>query len=247
MALTAGTAANPQHRVVIIQAIAQEQEQHRRQRLGILGGTFNPVHLGHLRLAQEAVEQLGLDLCLLIPAWVPPHKPQANIIAYEHRLRMLQLAAADNARFRVSDLERRLSGKSFTAATLKRLQDELTEPVESHFLLGLDAFLEIQSWWHYREIFELASLAIFRRPDYDRRVIAEQLVRYVSPLYRWNDERGCFVHPSLRPVTALKSTFLDISSSVIRDLLAAGKSVRYLVPDSVLRYIRDEELYTDFS
>lgn len=213
--------------------------------MGILGGTFNPVHLGHLRLAQESIEQLQLDRCLWVPAWVPPHKPHITIVSYEHRRRMLELATANNPRFRVSDLERRLSGKSFTVTTLRRLHEELASPTTIHFLLGLDAFLEIHSWWHYREIFELANLAIFRRPGYDRRTIAEQLHRRVSPRYQWDPELGQFSHPSLRPVSPLKSTFLDISSSVIRNMLAAGKSARYLVPDSVLSYITEERLYTD--
>jgi nicotinate-nucleotide adenylyltransferase len=199
--------------------------------------------VGHLRLAEEAVEELRLERCLFIPAWVPPHKPQSGIVSYDHRYRMLDLALTDNPHFLISDLERRLAGKSYTVPTLKQLHMEMKTPVSLHFLLGLDAFLEIHCWWHFRELFELARLVILRRPGYDRQAVADHLVRHVSPRYRWDEELRCFSHPELEPVLVLRSTLLDISSSAIRRLLANEKSARYLVPDPVLSYIKDTGLY----
>lgn len=213
--------------------------------MGVLGGTFNPVHLGHLRLAEEAVEALRLERCLLVPAWVPPHKSGSNLAPYSSRYRMLELAIVDHPRFQVSDLERRLSGTSYTVTTLRQLVRELEAPVELYFLLGLDAFLEIHGWWHFRELFERATLTIFPRPGCSRQAIGEHLTRYVSARYLWNEQLDRFTHPDLRPVMVLRSTFLDISSSAIRSLLAAGKSIRYLVPEPVLGYIEAAGLYRD--
>lgn len=211
--------------------------------MGILGGTFNPVHLGHLRMAEEASELLDLEVCYFVPAWVPPHKPQAHIVGYSQRWRMLELATEGNSRFALSDLERRLSGKSYTVVSLKRFRQELHDTGEPYFLLGQDAFLDIHNWWHYRKIFELATLAIFSRPGFDHRVMIDYLHEYVSDQYIWNRSRSYYQHPHLNPIIALETTRLAISSSKIRKIRSEGRSIRYLVPEPVERYIDREDLY----
>jgi nicotinate-nucleotide adenylyltransferase len=213
------------------------------KKIGVLGGTFDPVHYGHLRAAEEALEALGLDGILFIPAASPPHKSQTGIEDFEHRWEMLRLAVADQPRFEVSDLERRLPGKSYTVVTLGKLHEVLAEGTQLFFLVGMDAFLELSTWWHYRELFELSHLVVLRRPGHDEELIPVFLREHVSPLYAWKGESGAFVHPEMLPVFVVRNTCLGISSTRIRWLAAHGKSIRYLVPHEVLRYIARERLY----
>jgi nicotinate-nucleotide adenylyltransferase len=213
------------------------------KKMGVLGGTFDPVHLGHLRAAEEALEALGLDRVLFIPAASPPHKSQKGIEDFEHRWELLKLAIADQPQFEASDLERRLPGKSYTVVTLRRLHEILPEGSQLFFLVGMDAFLELHTWWHYRELFELSNLVVLRRPGHEEEWIPEFLREHVSPLYVWNAESGAFVHPRMLPVSVVRNTYLGISSTRIRWLVGRGKSIRYLVPHEVLRYIAERRLY----
>ncbi|MHC1745374.1 MAG: nicotinate-nucleotide adenylyltransferase [Syntrophobacteraceae bacterium] len=213
------------------------------ERLGILGGTFDPVHMGHLRIAEEAVDQLRLDGLLFIPAASPPHKVDRVFQSFEHRCAMLEAAIADNPRFSLSTIERELPGRSYTVATLRKLHSVTPRCVEYYFLVGMDGFLELDTWWKYRELFQLARIVVLERPGYSVADILMTLKRTVSPLYEVGADRSTFVHPHLLPVHALKSTLLDISSTEIRQLLAAGRSIRYLVTPGVLGYIGAHALY----
>jgi nicotinate-nucleotide adenylyltransferase len=213
------------------------------QRVGILGGTFNPIHLGHLRAAEEALEILGLDSFLFIPSAVPPHKQDKAILPFEDRWEMLRIAIEGHPFFRLSDLEHRLSGKSYTVASLRKLNEELPGDAEIYFLVGMDAFLEINTWWHYTELFKLARMAALRRPGYPEEELEVFLKNKVSPLYEWDDDARCFHHPDLQPVYYLKTTHMAISSTQIRLLVREGKSIRYLVPDGVMRYIKETGFY----
>lgn len=213
------------------------------QKTGVMGGTFNPVHIGHLRAAEEAIEMLDLDTFLFIPAAVPPHKSDPEIQDFEHRWEMLRLATQGNPRFQLSDLERKLPGKSYTVKTLTKLQEVFSEETDLYFLLGLDAFLELDTWWRYKELFRLAHMVIVRRPGYREKDLVPFLNEKISSDYRWDDVCGCFQHPELRSVYYLQITPLDISSSQIRHLRAKKRSIRYLVPDEVMRYIEKADLY----
>jgi nicotinate-nucleotide adenylyltransferase len=213
------------------------------RRVGLLGGTFDPVHIGHLRVAEEAVEALSLDTFLFIPAATPPHKPDRRIESFEDRLRMLQLAVADHPCFQVSDIEQRLSGKSYSVVTLRELRKEYPEGTEFFFLVGLDAFWELDTWYEYRDLFRLASLVVLRRPGYPEDHLGHFLRQSVSPSYGRHDRGNVFRHPSLYPVHYLTNTHLEISSSRIRYLVAEGRSIRYLVPLEILRYITEKNLY----
>lgn len=213
------------------------------ERVGIMGGTFDPVHFGHLRTAQEAIEMLSLDSLLFIPAACPPHKPGRRIVAFEHRYRMLELAIEDNPCFRLSDIEKKLPGKSYTAITLKKLQEEARRETELYFLVGFDAFVEINTWWHFRDLFRLARIVVLRRPGCSEVDVGEFLCRNVSDGFRLSADSSCFIHPELLPVYFLDNTRIGISSTQIRHLAAQGRSLRYLVPADVLGYIQREELY----
>jgi nicotinate-nucleotide adenylyltransferase len=131
-------------------------------RLGIFGGTFDPVHMGHLRAAEEALDILGLDEMVFLPVSIPPHKSGSNILSFQSRWRMLQLALAGNPRFRLSDLEQRMPGKSYTAHSLEQLRKENPD-ARIFFLVGCDAFFDMDSWYNYREIFRLADIVVLCR------------------------------------------------------------------------------------
>ncbi|ROQ90960.1 nicotinate-nucleotide adenylyltransferase [Desulfosoma caldarium] len=222
------------------------------RRLGILGGTFNPVHLGHLRMAEEAVEALALDLCLFLPAWVPPHKPDPHLVAFEHRWRMLELATAGHPRFGLSDVEKRLRGTSYTVRTLRTLYLELPPETQLFLLVGTDAFFEMPTWWRYGEIFRLATVVVLDRPNLATEDVLAFLHKHVSTDYGHEATDGQegsraarTVYRSITrfPVVCLKTTRLDIASSRIRTLVAEGKSIRFLVPDAVMDYISEKSLY----
>lgn len=214
------------------------------QRLGILGGTFDPVHIGHLRIAEEAVEKLALEKLLFIPSADPPHKTRKDIVRFQDRWEMLKLAVESNPRFDVSDVERRMPGKSYSVQTLRRLREEALAETDFFFLLGLDAFLELHSWWHFRELFSLACLVVLPRSEYDPGLIEHFLRREISSSYSWEREGSSFLHPSLFPVYCLKGTVIGVSSTQIRRLVGEGRSIRYLVLPEVMRYIEKNGLYT---
>jgi nicotinate-nucleotide adenylyltransferase len=213
-------------------------------RLGVLGGTFDPVHLGHLRAAQETLDLLGLDEMLFVPVAVPPHKPSGTIASFQARRHMLQLAIGNNPRFRVSDIERRMPGKSYTVRTLRQIHQE-NPGVELFFLVGGDAFFEIDTWYQFSEIFRLAAIVVLCRPGCGEgeEEILEFVTRKVSDLYRIVPNSREIRHPVLPSLYNLRNTRMDISSTRIRELAAQGRSVRYLVPDDVLGYIVGNELY----
>ncbi len=216
---------------------------NRAHRLGVMGGTFNPVHIGHLRAAEEALEMLGLDSFFFIPSAVPPHKVDASILPFEHRWEMLRIAIEGHPRFRLSDLERRLSGKSYTVNSLRKLHEEMPGENDIFFLMGMDAFLELDMWWNYADLFDLAQIVAMRRPGYPEEELEAFLNSKVSPLFEWSPEANCFLHPCLQPVHYLKITHMAISSTLVRNLVARRRSIRYLVPDGVMRYIDKHSLY----
>jgi len=217
------------------------------KRIGVMGGTFDPVHIGHLRMAEEALEAFGFDELLFIPAVDPPHKTEKSLRAFEHRLRMLELAVDAHPKFRVSDIEGRLPGKSYTVITLGRLQEEYGPEAELYFLVGLDAFVELDTWWNYRELFERARMVVLSRPGYEEEDVGLFLARKVSPFYEMDRNCTSFTHPTLLPVYCMKNTHLEISSTLIRRLSSRGRSIRYLVLPEVLRYIEKNKLYRGLS
>ena len=145
--------------------------------------------------------------------------------------------------FYLSDVEKRLPGKSYTVVTLRKMREELPRESALFFLVGLDAFLELDTWWRFEELFGLASIVVLRRPGYHGEDLGRFLKETISPLYSYDSKAACFKHPELLPVHYLKNTRLGVSSTRIRRLVAEGRSIRYLVPDKVLRYIEEHGLY----
>lgn len=213
--------------------------------IGVLGGTFDPIHFGHLRLAQEIGETLKLGEVRFIPAGTPPHRtpPQADAA---QRLEMVRLAAANNPLFVVDDREVRRSGPGYTVDTLTELRRELGGTRPLCLLLGADAFLELATWHRWHELFDLCHVVVAHRPGFP---LASWPARMPQPLSREYEARlvqqPLAVHLSPAGGIATQAiAALDISASKIRESLAEQASPRYLLPEQVLEYIKTQRLYT---
>ncbi len=212
-------------------------------KIGIFGGTFNPVHFGHLRTAEEVYERLGLSKIIFIPASRPPHKNSSKIVSFVHRWKMLELAIGDNPHFCLSDIENKRPGKSYSVDTLLQLKKIYPKPSSLYFLLGIDAFQEITSWKEYKKLFELTSFVILARPGYNISKTYGLLRSEISDAYEYIEEDKLFAHPTLENVYFCEVTLLDISSTRIRELVSGRLSIKYLVPDPVRDYIEKTHIY----
>lgn len=212
------------------------------RRLGIVGGTFNPIHVGHLRSAQEVCDDLGLERVIFMVSAVPPHKTPAQIVGAEHRYEMVRRALRDNPLFDASDLEIKREGKSYTVDTLSYLRNRLGAGADMFFILGLDAFCEITTWHDYRRLFELANFVVTDRPTRESIDPECSLPPEIAALFS-RDSDGALVHKSGTRLMYHNITAMDISATQIRGLVGQGKSIRYLVPPAVVRYIQEKGLY----
>lgn len=204
----------------------EARHEPRIARIGLLGGTFDPVHLAHLRLGEEAAEQLSLDQVLFVPAPRPWRKADRAIAPVADRLAMLERAIAGNPRFALSTIEIDRPGPTYTADTLAALHAEMG-PVELAFILGADALLDLPNWHRPEEIVRLARLAVVARAGRRLPSRAELDARL----------------PGLGAAIRLQMPRLAISSTDIRRKAAQGRSIRYLVPDAVAAYIAEHGLY----
>lgn len=212
------------------------------RKIGILGGSFDPIHLGHLRSAEEVREALGLDCVYFIPALNPPHKPNVHLTDGRHRMRMVELAVADNPFFRASDIEIRRRGTSYSVDTLLVLQK--AEPDASlHFILGMDAFREMHTWRDPSRIFEIANVVVTTRPQHEMTPSIEHLPVAAREAFCYDLNTRSYPHRNGTVLHFLSITGLDISATVIRSRRREGGSVRYLLTPEVERYIRDHRLY----
>lgn len=212
-------------------------------KIGIIGGTFNPIHIAHLRIAEEVRDRLGLDRVTFMPAAAPPHKPLAGELSFGHRYAMVELAIADNPAFSVSDLEGKRGGTSYSIHTLTELR-QLHPEDELFFIVGSDSFLEIASWYRYAELFACCNIAVVERPGGQIHDLMAALPAAIAGEFiPVNKER--LTHRSGFSVHYLAGIPLAISSSAIRELAQGGHSLRYLVPDAVARYITEQRIYAD--
>lgn len=200
--------------------------------VGVFGGSFNPVHFGHLLLADEICEALRLDRVLFVPAAVPPHKPAAELASAEHRYRMTALAVREHPRFAVSDIELRRDGPSYTVDTLRALENEGT----LRLLIGSDTFLDLLSWREPRKVVRLARLIVVPRTcsDFDPDGPAAQKVLHELGLAGFGAADG----PDL-----YRAASLPISGSDLRLRAREDRSLAYRMPESVAAYIREHGLY----
>ena len=196
-------------------------------RIGVLGGTFDPLHNGHLAIAEQALTQLGLSQVLFAPTRQPPHKNPSGITPIEHRLEMVRLAIAPYPRFALSRIDVDRAGPTYTAETMALLHEQYGDTVELYFIMGLDSLANILTWHAPDKLIEVCRLAVFYRPGFtaDITVLEKKL-------------------PGLRErVILLPSPALDIAASDLQRRIRAGESVANLVPDAVVAYIAQHELY----
>ncbi len=203
------------------------------KRIGILGGTFNPIHLGHLILAQNALEGFDLERVIFVPCAIPPHKPRSTQLADAvHRLAMAQLAAEEDVALEVCDVEVRRGGISYTIDTLWQLQ-RMYPGASLTLVIGADALLELHQWKGVEQILRQCTVAAFARPGFDLRTLRPEDLNLPPP---WPDRL-------LQNVSV--GRLIDISSSDIRHRVLEGMSIRYLVPREVEIYITEHRLYRE--
>lgn len=201
-----------------------------KNRIGIFGGTFNPVHLGHLIIAQGAMEARELGKVFFVPASIPPHKRAPGLLPARHRVAMLEAAIEADPRFEMSTLELERNGPSYTVDTLEQFR-ELHPAAELHFIIGSDTLLELHTWKQVYRVLELATIVTFVRPGFEPRTLTPDRLKLDAP---WPEKL-------LAGVTACH--LVELSSSEIRYRVAESMSIRYLVPAAVEMYISEHHLY----
>ena len=188
------------------------------KRIGILGGTFNPVHIGHLTIAQMVHEQLKLDKVIFVPSNLPPHKSSKKVVSVKDRCHMLRLAIKGNAHFDISDFEVKKRGKSFSIDTVSYLRDRYPRGTKLFFIIGSDLLPTLYTWKRIEEILKMATFVAVNRPGYKGK---KSKIR----------------------VKSMTTVGLHTSSSYVRQRIISGKTVQYLVPDNILKYIKQKKLY----
>ncbi len=196
------------------------------RQIGILGGTFDPPHIGHLVLAEYAAQALGLEKVLFVPAADPPHKRNEDKTPIEHRLAMLQQAIAGNGRFHISRVDMDRPGPHYSVDMVRLIAAQHSD-AELYFVMGGDSLHDLPKWYHPREFIKSCKLAVMRRPD--------------EPVHPEMHED---VLPGLSErVVMIDAPLIGVSSTMLAQRVMAGRSIRYLVPDRVLTYIEAHQLY----
>jgi len=212
-------------------------------RVGLFGGTFNPIHLAHLRIAEEMRDVCDLDRVLFVPAASPPHKDVTGDVPFFLRVEMVAAAVRDHDSFEVSDIEGRREGKSYSVQTLEILKREMPG-TDFFFLIGMDSFRDIPTWRECRKIFELTNIVVASRPGIPPVAPLELLPVAMREEFCYDCSSKNLTHMSGKQVIFLEETCLDISSTSIRQMVSEGRSIRYLVPSAVEDYIRSHGLYS---
>ena len=222
-------------------------------RIGIMGGTFDPIHLGHLRAAEEIYWAFGLDRIIFVPAARPPHKEEVVAASAMHRYEMVSLATVFTPYFTVSPIELQREGKSYSVETVREFQRLSGPDTNLYFVVGVDAFLEMSEWREAKELLTLARVIVTARPGWrldevehllapeQRRLLGHPTFKYlkVSEV----DPERVEDAPAPRQVLLVEVVSLDIASREIRQLVEEGRSIRHLVPDTVAAYMAKNRLY----
>jgi len=219
-------------------------------RIGLFGGTFNPIHFGHLRTVLEVRERFGLSRVYLIPSALPPHKSQIGIASPSDRLEMIRRAVENDPDFVVSDVELMRTGPSYTIDTLSFFASVMPETAPHFLIIGLDAFLDLHTWKDFMGILSRTPLIVMGRPGANHRgqfqdmpIAVADYLDVLIPGYQYDRQQSVFVHPEFQSVYLIGVTSLDISSSAIRSLVRKGRSIRFLVPETVSEFISSKGLY----
>lgn len=212
----------------------------KKHNIGILGGTFDPVHEGHLAIARQVLSRFGLDTVLFIPALAPPHKAH-SLAPFVHRVAMLESALDDEPGLGLSVLEAERPSPSYTVETLEEIHQRLG-PCSLHLIVGADMFVEIELWYRYSDLFNLADLIVAARPGISNAAVARQ-VSSLPGSYIFDAEQYSWHRTDGFQIDYFPDTSVTISSSEIRRILALGGSVEGMVPAAVEKYIHDHQLY----
>jgi len=212
-----------------VKRASPQAQKEQLRRIGVLGGTFDPIHIAHLAVAEEARTQLGLDKVIFVPAGLPPHKMDVHVSPAEHRLAMVELAIAGNPHFEVSRVDIDRFGPCYTVDTIALLREEWGPDVEIDFIMGSDSLADLLTWHQPDRLIRLCRIVAVGRPGY--RVDMDELERWLPGV----SQRVLFIN----------SPQLDVSSSDIQRRARAGESIKYQVPEAVERYIYEHGLYRD--
>ncbi len=210
---------------------------------GLLGGTFDPVHLGHLRCSEEILELFDLDKIILIPASRQPLKAEKSVTPFVHRKEMVRLSIEGNASLSLSEMENEREGKSYSVDTVSHFLKNYKEITNLYFIVGQDAFQEIQLWKDWKRLLSLCNFVVMTRPGYETKGLADLFPPDFAAQFRYNMSLDGYEGPTGHFVFFRRLTFLDISSTDIRERVQRGASIRYLVPDTVSDYIKKTSLY----
>jgi nicotinate-nucleotide adenylyltransferase len=219
-------------------------------RAGLFGGTFNPIHNGHLMAAKRVLDRFSLDRLYMIPSRVPPHKFPAYLAPALDRMRMIQLSLPADARYRLSDVELQRSGPSYTIDTVDDFSTRIIPDAILFMIMGMDAFLEIHTWKSCRRLLEMIQPVVVTRPvdarmpvDSDGDRLDDYIQARLSGGYQYIEEQACWRHSGGNCIHLLPTTPVDISSSQVRQRIGAGKTIGDLVPSAVKAYIERKGLY----
>lgn len=225
------------------------QSQQLSQKIGLFGGTFNPLHRGHLGVAKEVLHQFGLDQIHFIPCALPPHKTAEPLAGAIHRLEMVRLAVSDEPDLIASDVEIRRDGPSYTCDTLRAYKEHLLPNARLYFLVGLDAFLEIHTWKRFAHLFNEAAFIVMDRPGAAPdaatflQIVLAYVQRHISPRYEFSEDDQLIRHPDRQAIRLAAVTPVDIASTQIRQMIQHGEAIAPLVTAKVARYIEAKGLY----
>jgi nicotinate-nucleotide adenylyltransferase len=218
--------------------------EDRLAKVGLFGGTFDPIHLGHLRAAEEIRVILGLEKIYFVPTFVPPHKTTPGMASAHDRLKMLELGVNDNKFFSISDVEIKRGGKSYTIDTLRYFSD--TFPLfDLYFITGSDLFSEIESWKDYKKIFGVSNFAVIERPGFGFEFpgMLPLEIKDDFRYYKQYSNLTLYINKNSKILSLVKIEGLEISSTKIRELAKEFKSIKYLVPSNVEAYILEHGIY----
>jgi len=212
-------------------------------RWGLLGGTFDPIHFGHLRGAEEMLEIFNLNRIIFVPSSMPPHKLEGEITSFNHREQMIRLAIEDNVNFSFSEVEKLRAGKSYSMETVEYILNKYMKDLELYFIVGQDAFQAVTTWKDWERLLLLCNFAVMTRPGYDDMRLNEILPKEFAEKFTYDEKNDGFNGPTGHTIYFRHVSFLDISSSRMREMVREGKSIKYLAPDKVRQYITKNSLY----
>jgi len=215
-------------------------------RVGLFGGSFNPLHTGHLRAAEEVREILELDKVIFIPSSIHPIKNDKNIINAKYRLKMLELATKGIKEFEVSGVEMKRAGPSYTIDTLKHFKSKFKN-YRLFFILGSENMARIDTWKDYKELFRYADFAVVGRPGFNFKNIKDIIPSGLVKQFKLSNKtayKTVYKHTKGNNLIFFKIKGIRISSTTLRNIVKNGKSIKYFVPDSVNKYIIKNKLYS---